>query len=95
MLGLFNFCSFDNPLSGGLSVIIQLLGLAVLARALLSWFVRDPSHPLLRILIDLTEPILAPIRRRLPPSWMIDLSPLIAIIVINVVWRMIISLVPA
>ena len=63
-----------------------------LGRALLSWFVQDPSHPLMRLLIDVTEPILAPIRNRLPSSWMIDLSPLIAIVVIQIVWRLIVSL---
>ncbi len=77
-----------------LDIVVNVVVFAIVGRSILSWFVRDPSHPLLRILIDLTEPILAPIRRRMPPSWMIDLSPLIAIVVITVVWRMIVSLVP-
>ena len=89
MLGLFNFCSFDNPLSGGLSVIIQLLGLAVLARALLSWFVRDPYNQVVRVLDQITEPILQPLRRIMPRTGMMDFTPMIAIIVLSVVAGMV------
>jgi YggT family protein len=72
-----------------LNILVNLVVFAIVGRSLLSWFVRDPTHPLMRVLIDVTEPILGPIRSRLPSSWMIDLSPLIAIIVIQVVWRLI------
>lgn len=46
----------------------------------------------MRILIDVTEPILEPIRRRLPQSWGIDLSPMIAIIAIQVLQNIVDSL---
>jgi len=46
----------------------------------------------MRILIDVTEPVLEPIRSRLPQSWMIDLSPMIAILVINVLWNLVLSI---
>ena len=72
-----------------LDILVNIVVFAIVGRALLSWFVRDPTHPLMRLLIDVTEPILSPIRSRLPSSWMIDLSPLIAIIVIRVVWQLI------
>ncbi len=72
-----------------LDILVNVVVFAIVGRALLSWFVRDPTHPLMRLLIDVTEPILSPIRSRLPSSWMIDLSPLIAIIVIQVAWWLI------
>lgn len=75
-----------------LDILVNLVVFAIVGRSLLSWFVRDPTHPLMRLLIDVTEPILSPIRSRLPSSWMIDLSPLIAIIVIQVVWRLIVTI---
>ncbi|MBI4551578.1 MAG: YggT family protein [Candidatus Latescibacteria bacterium] len=50
----------------------------VLIRAVLSWFNPDPTHPLVRLLVAVTEPVLAPIRRIVPPiGGRIDLSPLI------------------
>ncbi len=75
-----------------LDILVNVVVFAIVGRALLSWFVCDPTHPLMRLLIDVTEPILSPIRSRLPSSWMIDLSPLIAIIVIQVVWRLIVTI---
>ena len=89
MTALFDFCSLENPLSGGLAVVIQLLGLAVLARALLSWFVRDPYNQVVRVLDQITEPILQPLRRIMPRIGMIDITPLVAIIVLSVVAGMV------
>ncbi|MCC6960514.1 MAG: YggT family protein [Dehalococcoidia bacterium] len=55
---------------------------AVIARSLLSWFPIDQSSPLFQVLHRVTEPIVEPIRRVMPNTGMIDLSPMIAIMVI-------------
>ena len=68
--------------------LVMIVSLAIIGRAILSWFIRDPSNPFMRLLIDVTEPILGPIRRSLPQSWVIDLSPLIAILAIQVLWSL-------
>ena len=72
-----------------LRTFIYLLGnvlwVAILIRALMSWVMPQDSSGLSRILADITEPILAPIRRVLPSLGGIDLSPLLAIILIQVV----------
>ena len=57
--------------------------LVVLARVLLSWFpIRPgtPSPPSYVVLRDLTEPVLAPLRRVIPPVGMFDMSSLVLII---------------
>lgn len=49
----------------------------LIARAILSWFpIRpdSPVAPISRLLYDLTEPLLAPLRRIIPPAGMLDLS---------------------
>ena len=69
-------------------VVIQVLSLLIIARALLSWFIQDPFNPLMRTLNDLTEPILAPIRNRLGGGMGIDLSPLIAIIGLQILGQL-------
>jgi YggT family protein len=58
---------------------------AIFFRALLSWFPIDPNNPLVTILYEITEPILDPLRRVIPRLGMIDITPLVAIIIIQVV----------
>jgi YggT family protein len=54
----------------------------IIARALISWVNPDPWNPIVQFLTRATEPILAPLRRRLGVGMGIDLSPLIVIAVI-------------
>jgi len=55
----------------------------IIARALISWVSPDPFNPIVRFLYRATEPVLRPIRRRLPTFAMgLDLSPMIVILVI-------------
>jgi YggT family protein len=59
----------------------------LVARAILSWFPVNPNSPLAsinRILLDITEPIMAPIRRVIPPAGMFDMSFLVVFIVLLV-----------
>jgi YggT family protein len=53
----------------------------VVIRALLSWVNPDPWNPIVRFLYQATEPVLRPIRRRLPMSG-IDFSPMVVILAI-------------
>jgi len=56
--------------------LLQVVGFLVVARALASFFVSDWSGGPQRVLFDLTEPMLRPIRRVLPPMGGLDLSPM-------------------
>jgi YggT family protein len=64
----------------------------IIVRALLSWVNPDPWNPVVQFLTRVTEPVLAPIRRRMP-SWRmgIDLSPLVAILAIYFVQRFLVG----
>ena len=73
------------------SLILQLLNilsLALIARALLSWFDPRMSWGISRVLYDVTEPLIAPIRRVVPPVGMLDLSFIVAIVLIQVLYRL-------
>lgn len=77
------------------NVIFQLASLAILARVILSWLpmagVRiDPYHPLIRFLFQITDPILDPIRR-FATFGMIDFSPIVALILLEVIRRVLLS----
>jgi YggT family protein len=68
---------------------LQLFNLVLLARVLLSWFPDiDRSHPIIQFLYDITEPVLRPVRELLPQTGMIDLSPLVVFLVIQVLLRL-------
>jgi len=69
-----------------------LYSIILLARVLISWFPVDPYNPIVRVLHQLTEPLLAPIRRLLPQTGAIDLSPLIGFVVIILAQRIVIGL---
>ena len=62
---------------------------AVVARSLLSWFPIDQSSPLYQLLFRVTEPIIEPIRRVLPSTGMMDLSPMAAIIMLIVMGQLV------
>lgn len=66
-----------------ISRIIQILVLVVIIQAFMTFFL-SPFHPVRRFFDRLVEPMLAPIRRVIPPIGMLDLSPLILIIFLQV-----------
>lgn len=68
---------------------------AVIIRSLLSWFAPNEGTGLSRVLGDITDPILAPIRRVLPPVGGIDFSPILAIVVIQLLTTVLTQLVPS
>jgi YggT family protein len=70
-------------LLGVISAVIQLFIFLVIARAIGSFFVRDWSQGIPRFLWDVTEPVLAPVRRVLPPFGGLDFSPLVAIVLLQ------------
>uniref|UniRef100_A0A7C4NVT5 YggT family protein n=1 Tax=Thermodesulfobacterium geofontis TaxID=1295609 RepID=A0A7C4NVT5_9BACT len=87
-----------------LSSFIQLIDLLlsiyiwiIIARAIISWITPYPYHPLVRFLYKVTEPILAPIRKIIPPIGGIDISPVIVIFIIfiikNLLHRFLINLI--
>lgn len=66
----------------------QLYVLILVVRAVLSWFpysADSPLNPVRRVVFTLTEPVLAPFRRVIPPVGMFDLSFLVAFIVVEVI----------
>ncbi len=66
-----------------LSIVLNLYMWLIIIRALASWFSPDPYNPIYLFLIRVTEPVMGYIRRFLPTrAGMVDLSPLVAILVI-------------
>ncbi len=55
----------------------------IIAMVLVSWFASRSRHPLIPLIYQLTEPVLRPIQKILPPLGGIDLSPLFALIALR------------
>jgi YggT family protein len=80
-----------------LYILGQLYVLVLVARALLSWFPQNPDSPLnpvRRVVFVITEPVLAPFRRLIPPVGMLDLSFLVAFIVVEVIVQYVLARLP-
>jgi YggT family protein len=75
------------------TVIAQVLILALIARTILSWLPRiEVLIPVVTVLNGITDPLLSPIRRRLPFFGGLDLSPLVALLLISVVEALVLAL---
>lgn len=73
------------------NLVVQVITVAIVANSILS-FVVDPWHPARRFLDRFTEPILRPFRNVIPPVGMYDLSPLIALIIIQVLGNLLVGI---
>lgn len=68
--------------------LLNLFAILIFIRAILSWFMQVGGDPITRLLLAVTEPILRPIRdimNRLVPGIFIDVSPIIAIVALQLI----------
>lgn len=65
---------------------LNIYSIILIIRAFMGWFPElDANNPFVRLLYDLTEPVLAPIRRAVPPMGGMDWSIVIALVAINII----------
>ena len=81
---MFVLANFIFAAANILDVLLTVLYWLIIVRALLSWVNPDPNNPIVQFLYKTTEPILEPVRRRLPPDFRfgIDISPIIVFLII-------------
>ena len=71
--------------------LLDIYSWIIIAAALISWVSPDPRNPIVMFLRQVTEPVLNPVRRLLPP-WKtggLDLSPLIVLLLIQFIERVV------
>ncbi|MEI8306202.1 MAG: YggT family protein [Chloroflexales bacterium] len=78
-------------ISSFIDILFNVLFYAILARVLISWIDPMGNMKVTQILSDITEPIVAPLRRVLPPLGMLDLSPMVAMILVQVLHSLILN----
>jgi YggT family protein len=80
-----------------ISFVFQIYEFLILIRVLLSWINVNPyrpavDHPIIRILYQITDPVLIPLRRIIPPiGGAIDISPMIALFILEIARRILVS----
>jgi YggT family protein len=82
-LGRFDFMSIATySVMSLISTVLQLMFWIIFIRAILSWF-SSGRNPLELVMIQLTEPLLAPVRRIIPPIGGLDLSVIVVLVLIQ------------
>ena len=67
-----------------LSLIVKIYFWSVIAVVVVSWIAPQSGHPAIQLVAQITEPVMAPVRRILPPMGGLDFSPILVFILINV-----------
>lgn len=70
---------------GVVALVVQFYFFALLAMIILSWVAQGSRHPAIGLLYQVTEPVMAPFRKLLPPMGGIDFSPILVFVLINVI----------
>lgn len=89
---MFVFTNFLSAVAEIVDYILTLYMYIIIARALISWVNPDPYNSIVQFLNRITEPVLNPLRKLIPAYKLgLDLSPMIAILVIMFLKRFIVS----
>jgi YggT family protein len=82
-------------LIGLVNLVVGIITIILIAKALMSWLPLDPWHPARRLVDQLAEPFLRPFRGLIPPAGMFDLTVLVALIVVQILGRLLVVLIAA
>jgi YggT family protein len=65
--------------------VLQIYTFVLLVRILITWIPNlDPHHPIVQMLFQVTDPVLEPARKLIPPIGMIDISPIVVFIALGI-----------
>jgi YggT family protein len=64
-------------------LLLNYLFWAIILRIVLSWVSPDPRNPIVRVVSQITEPVMAPARKIIPPMGGLDLSPIVVLLLIQ------------
>jgi YggT family protein len=74
-----------------IALLFNILSMLILGRVLLSWIDPTGNMQISQVLRELTEPILGPIRSIMPNIGMIDISPIVAILLLSMISRLLLQ----
>lgn len=74
-----------------LNILFWLLNMAIFLRVLFSWIHPNPYNPLVSLIYQITDPILEPLGRIIPPVGPLDITPIVAMILLDIVRRILLT----
>jgi len=74
-----------------IDLFFWVLNLAILVRVVLSWLQVHSYNPLVSLIYQITDPVLQPLRRIVPPIGMIDVTPILAMVLLSVIQQVLLS----
>lgn len=88
---MFVLANLVVALADLLNSLLTIYTWAIIIRVLLSWVSPDPFNPIVQFLTRVTDPYLELFRRIIPPIGMMDISPVIALLVLNFAQRFLVK----
>lgn len=88
---MFIIANFLNAVAYVLDFVLTIYMYVLIARAIISWVNPDPYNPIVNFLYRATEPVLQRVRRVLPNTGGLDLSPLLVILAIFFVQKFVVT----
>ena len=77
-----------------IDIVFNILQIIIIVRVVLSWISHNPSNQFIRIIYQVSEPILKPIREILPITGMgFDLSPIVAFFLLGLLKKILLAVV--
>lgn len=76
-----------------IQILFDVMTLAIFLRVILSWFNINPYNRFMTLLDQITEPVLGPLRRVIPPMGGLDFTPIIALFLLQIIERLLLSFV--
>lgn len=70
---------------GCLALVVNIYFFAIIINIILSWIAPGSHHPAAQLLYQITEPVMQPFRRVIPPMGGIDLSPILVFLAISII----------
>ncbi len=84
---MFVAAYFFTALANLVDLLLVIYMWVIIARAIVSWVSPDPYNPIVRFLYRVTEPVLRPVRERLPIAMGLDFSPMLVLLVLYFLQR--------
>jgi YggT family protein len=74
-------------------LLFNLYSFLILARVLLSWVSLGPGNPIVTFIMEATDPVIKPLRSVIPPIGMLDITPIAALILLQIVETIVMSII--
>lgn len=68
-----------------LGSVIFMMNILIIAAVIMSWVSADPRNPLVQFVKNATEPLFAWVRRYIKPIGMLDLSPIVVLLILQLI----------